>query len=80
MAHRGRDLTLLEEFAHDLRVEGVAREVEHGAVAADVEDRVILVDIDLRQCLRRREFLLHRLVVEEADGLVVFEVLARGAM
>lgn len=48
-----------------LDVNGVRREVDDGAVAADVEDRVVGVVADLGELLRGRELLLHHGVLEE---------------
>lgn len=49
----------------ELDVNGVRREVNDGAVAADVEDRVVALVADLGELLRGRELLLHHGVLEE---------------
>ena len=80
MAHRRDDLARLPELRRDVDVHGVRREVDDGAVAADVEDGVVVVHADGAEHESVRELLLHLLILQEADTLLVFESLVQSAV
>ena len=73
MTHRRNDLPRLPRLARQLYIHGVAREVDDGAVAADVEERVVVVHAERGEGEARREFLLDDRVFEEGDRVGVGE-------
>lgn len=75
VAHSRDDLARLGELAGELDVVRILGEVDHGSVAADVENRIIVVRIDVGDALGGRELLLHDGVGEELDALLVLEAL-----
>lgn len=77
MAHSRNDLAAVQEFLRERDVHRVGREVDHGPVPADVEDRVVVLRADVAQRRRSRKLLLDGLVLQESRALRVGEVLRR---
>ena len=67
MANCARNLALLPERAYKLRVLRVTRQVNNWSVAADIEDGVVVVDVDLSEGLGRGKLLLDGGILEELD-------------
>lgn len=79
MANGRGDLTRPEELVSESDVNRVGGEIEDGAVPADVENGIVVLDVDVAQLLGRSEFRLDGLVLEKLDGFVVFEHLLHEA-
>lgn len=77
MAHSRYNLAAVQELLRESDVHQVSREVDHGPVPADVEDRVVVLRADVAQQRRRRELLLDGLVLQEGRALRVGEGLER---